>query len=61
MFRIAGFTDQIDGYLARRWHRRVPLCAVAAPLADRLMIDVAMLLLSSDGRLRSSASLDPRP
>ena len=51
VFGIAGVTDQIDGYLARRWHVESRFGAVADPLADRLMIDVAVLLLWWDGRL----------
>jgi cardiolipin synthase len=51
VFGVAGITDQIDGYLARRWHVESRFGAVADPLADRLMIDVAVLLLWLDGRL----------
>ncbi len=51
VFFIAGVTDQIDGYLARRWHVESRFGAIADPLADRLMIDVAVLLLWWDGRL----------
>ena len=51
VFGVAGITDQIDGYLARRWHVESRFGAVADPLADRLMIDVAVLLLCLDGRL----------
>ena len=50
-FAIAGITDQIDGFLARRWHVESRFGAVADPLADRLMIDVAVLLLWLQGRL----------
>jgi cardiolipin synthase (CMP-forming) len=51
VFGIAAVTDQIDGYLARRWQVESRFGAVADPLADRLMIDVAVLLLWWDGRL----------
>ena len=51
VFAIAGITDQVDGYLARRWHVESRFGAVADPIADRLMIDVAVLLLWLDGRL----------
>ncbi len=51
MFGIAAVTDQIDGYLARRWQVESRFGAVADPLADRLMIDVAVVLLWWDGRL----------
>jgi CDP-diacylglycerol---glycerol-3-phosphate 3-phosphatidyltransferase len=45
VFGIAGVTDQIDGYLARRWHVESDFGRIADPLADRLMIDAAVILL----------------
>jgi CDP-diacylglycerol--glycerol-3-phosphate 3-phosphatidyltransferase len=45
VFGIAGITDQIDGYLARRWHVESEFGRVWDPLADRLMIDAAVILL----------------
>jgi len=51
VFGIAGLTDQIDGYLARRWHVESPFGKIADPLADRLMIDAAVLLLVYADRL----------
>jgi CDP-diacylglycerol--glycerol-3-phosphate 3-phosphatidyltransferase len=51
LFAAAAFTDQIDGFLARRWHVESEFGRFADPLADRLMIDAAVLLLCVDGRL----------
>src|SRR5262249_56169325 len=51
VFGIAGITDQIDGYLARRWHVESDFGRIADPLADRLMIDAAVILLWNAGRL----------
>lgn len=51
LFAAAALTDQVDGYLARRWHVESEFGRFADPLADRLMIDVAVLLLCLDGRL----------
>jgi CDP-diacylglycerol--glycerol-3-phosphate 3-phosphatidyltransferase len=51
LFAVAGVTDQIDGFLARRWRVESQFGKVADPLADRLMIDAAALLLWVDGRL----------
>ncbi len=45
LFGIAGVTDQIDGWLARRWRIESDFGRVADPLADRLMIDAAVVLL----------------
>jgi cardiolipin synthase (CMP-forming) len=51
VFGIAGVTDQIDGFLARRWHVESRFGQLADPLADRLMIDAAVILLAYYGRL----------
>jgi CDP-diacylglycerol--glycerol-3-phosphate 3-phosphatidyltransferase len=51
VFGVAGATDQIDGFLARRWHVESGFGKVADPLADRLMIDAAVLLLWHADRL----------
>jgi CDP-diacylglycerol--glycerol-3-phosphate 3-phosphatidyltransferase len=51
LFAAAALTDQVDGYLARRWRVESEFGKLADPLADRLMIDAAVLLLCLDGRL----------
>jgi CDP-diacylglycerol--glycerol-3-phosphate 3-phosphatidyltransferase len=51
LFGVAGVTDQIDGYLARLWHVESRFGKIADPLADRLMIDAAVILLVAYGRL----------
>src|SRR5438094_3428180 len=51
IFLIAGITDQVDGFLARRWHVESGFGKIADPLADRLMIDAAIILLVAYGRL----------
>ena len=51
VFAAAGITDQIDGFLARRWHVESSFGKIADPLADRLMIDAAVVLLWLEGRL----------
>jgi CDP-diacylglycerol--glycerol-3-phosphate 3-phosphatidyltransferase len=51
VFAAAAATDQLDGWLARRWHVESEFGKVADPLADRLMIGVAAILLWADGRL----------
>jgi CDP-diacylglycerol--glycerol-3-phosphate 3-phosphatidyltransferase len=45
VFGVAGITDQIDGFLARRWRVESDFGRVWDPLADRLMIDAAVILL----------------
>jgi CDP-diacylglycerol--glycerol-3-phosphate 3-phosphatidyltransferase len=51
VFGIAGITDQVDGFLARRWHVESRFGRLADPLADRLMIDAAVILLAAYDRL----------
>src|SRR5919201_3608651 len=51
VFGVAGVTDQIDGFLARAWHVESRFGKIADPLADRLMIDAAVILLVAYDRL----------
>ncbi|HLM36481.1 MAG TPA: CDP-alcohol phosphatidyltransferase family protein [Gaiellaceae bacterium] len=51
VFGVAGVTDQVDGFLARRWHVESSFGKIADPLADRLMIDAAVILLWHADRL----------
>ncbi|HEY6017528.1 MAG TPA: CDP-alcohol phosphatidyltransferase family protein [Gaiellaceae bacterium] len=51
VFGVAGVTDQVDGFLARRWHVESAFGKFADPLADRLMIDAAVILLFLADRL----------
>ena len=50
-FAGAALTDQIDGYLARRWHVQSRFGTIADPLADRLMIGAAVILMWATGRI----------
>jgi CDP-diacylglycerol--glycerol-3-phosphate 3-phosphatidyltransferase len=59
LFLVAGITDQVDGFLARRWHVESAFGKIADPLADRLMIGVAVLLEWHAGRLPTAALLIP--
>src|ERR1044072_6464290 len=59
VFGVAGITDQVDGFLARRWHVESAFGKIADPLADRLMIDAAVLMLLHAGRLPWIALLIP--
>jgi CDP-diacylglycerol--glycerol-3-phosphate 3-phosphatidyltransferase len=51
VFALAAITDQVDGWLARRWRVESAFGKVADPLADRLMIDVCVVLLVVYDRL----------
>jgi CDP-diacylglycerol--glycerol-3-phosphate 3-phosphatidyltransferase len=56
-FVAAALTDQLDGYLARRWHVESQFGKVADPLADRLMIGAATILMLATGRIPIVAAL----
>ncbi len=59
VFGVAGATDQVDGFLARLWRVESAFGKIADPLADRLMIDCAVILLIHAGRLPWLALLIP--
>jgi CDP-diacylglycerol--glycerol-3-phosphate 3-phosphatidyltransferase/cardiolipin synthase len=45
VFALAAVTDWLDGFLARRWSQTSPFGAFLDPVADKLMVAVALLLL----------------
>ena len=51
VFAAAAVTDQVDGWLARRLRVESQFGKYADPLADRLMIDVAVVMLFLEDRL----------
>ena len=51
IFGVAALTDWLDGYLARLWEQTSPLGAFLDPVADKLIVAIALvLLLQSDPR-----------
>jgi CDP-diacylglycerol--glycerol-3-phosphate 3-phosphatidyltransferase len=52
LFAIAGITDSLDGYFARKYGQTSRLGAFLDPVADKLIVAVALVLLvSKDTRL----------
>jgi len=46
IFVAAGITDALDGLIARRWNLQTPLGALLDPLADKLLMTTAFIVLA---------------
>lgn len=51
LFLIAGFTDGLDGWLARYFHWQSPLGSFIDPLADKLLVASSFISLALLGQL----------
>ena len=57
LFTLAAITDGFDGYLARRYNLITPLGAFLDPVADKLMVCAALVVLLSLGRVDEFVAL----
>ncbi len=48
IFAAAGVTDFLDGYLARAWQQQSALGRMLDPIADKLLVGAALLMLVAD-------------
>ncbi|MYM62691.1 CDP-diacylglycerol--glycerol-3-phosphate 3-phosphatidyltransferase [Pseudomaricurvus sp. HS19] len=48
LFTIAAITDWADGYVARRYDQSTPFGAFLDPVADKLMVAVALVILVAE-------------
>jgi cardiolipin synthase (CMP-forming) len=46
IFAVAGFTDLLDGYIARKFDMKSDLGAILDPMADKLLMTTAFILLA---------------
>jgi cardiolipin synthase len=57
IFILAALTDWFDGYLARRWNQTSAFGAFLDPVADKLMVTAALLMLVQLARLDAAIAL----
>ncbi|HEX3883623.1 MAG TPA: CDP-diacylglycerol--glycerol-3-phosphate 3-phosphatidyltransferase [Stellaceae bacterium] len=57
LFAAAGFTDWLDGHMARRWEQQSDLGRFLDPIADKLLVSATLLMLTATGRLSDEAVL----
>ncbi len=57
LFSAAGFTDWLDGHVARRWAQQSDFGRFLDPIADKLLVAATLLMLTATGRLPSGALL----
>ena len=57
IFIGAAVTDWLDGYLARRWNQTTSFGAFLDPVADKLMVAAALIVLTEFGRIYAIVAL----
>jgi CDP-diacylglycerol--glycerol-3-phosphate 3-phosphatidyltransferase len=52
VFTLAGISDALDGYLARKWNQTSKLGAFLDPVADKLLVVAMLVLIVTDPAVR---------
>jgi cardiolipin synthase (CMP-forming) len=55
IFLAACITDWLDGYLARAWQQQSMLGRMLDPIADKLLVGAALILLVHDGTISTTS------
>jgi len=55
LYTVAAITDFFDGYLARAWSQQSSLGRMLDPIADKLLVAAALLMLSSNGAIAGAS------
>lgn len=53
VFALAGITDFFDGYLARIWSQQSSLGRMLDPIADKLLVSAALMMLVANQTIQS--------
>jgi CDP-diacylglycerol--glycerol-3-phosphate 3-phosphatidyltransferase len=56
LFVVAGLSDALDGWLARRLNMVTELGSILDPVADKVMHAAALIMLTADGRVPAVAA-----
>ncbi|CAO3659582.1 unnamed protein product [Rhizopus stolonifer] len=49
LFALAGFTDMLDGYIARKYNMKTLLGTIIDPAADKMLMTVMTITLAAEG------------
>lgn len=56
LFAVAGLTDWVDGFIARRWNLQTVVGSVIDPMADKTLMTILTVTLAMQGLLPGLAS-----